>query len=66
MAGVQSCRVVFLYALVHTQMGHVGIANLEHIKKTKQLIVWPAFCLLISYSLTMKPVWISLFIIRPK
>lgn len=34
MAGVQSCRVVFLYPLVHTQMGHIGIANLEHIKMT--------------------------------
>jgi len=33
MAWVQSCRVVFLYALVHTQMSHVGIANLENIKK---------------------------------
>ncbi len=33
MAGVQSCCVVFLYALVHTQMGHIGIAYLEHIKK---------------------------------
>lgn len=53
MAGVQSCCVVFLYALVHTQMGHIGIANLEHNKKTKQLIVWPAFCMLKCYSLTM-------------
>jgi len=67
MAWVQSCRVVFLYALVHTQMSHVGIANLENIKKkTKQVIVWPTFCLLISCSLTMEHVWLSLFIIRAK